>query len=279
MNKLTILSAILCLYFLLGLAHASERTYYISVIPMYAHEIISTYYSPLLNYLKQESKMNWQLKFYSKHDDFMKGFCNKEIDIAFTGPIPFSYILHKCGANPLMVSLGNHGKPFYNSVIFTSNNKIKNLKSLEGLKFGYLKGSTLAHIVPFKMLDDEGVKVKAIPFKRQEEIVRAVLSGEIEAGGVKMSVFDKFKEKRLFLIKKSDDIPQFLFFAQKDLDKNVSNSFINALIKLKPLTNQRHKELTKDWDEEAKYGFILPSNDYLLKVNELWQLSQQYLKE
>ncbi|MCX8069227.1 MAG: PhnD/SsuA/transferrin family substrate-binding protein [Thermodesulfovibrionales bacterium] len=259
--------------------YANERVYSISVIPMYAHEITSKYYSPLLAYLQKETGKKWELKFYNTHNDLITAFCKKEIDIAFTGPVPFVKIQNKCKANELIVSLGSHGKPFYNSVIFSSKKDIKTLKDLNGLKFGYLKASTLAHIVPFKMLDNEGVKIIPVAYKRQEEIVRAVMSGEVDAGGVKKSVFDKFQGQNIYIIGISEDIPNFLFFSQKDLDKNITSSFIQALTRLKPLRDNNHKKITENWDEEAKYGFVLPTNDYMQKVNQLWDWTQKYIKD
>lgn len=271
---------LLCLFLTPFNLHAFQKTYYISIVPMYAPGLILNYYSPLIDYVKKETKTNWELRYYHTHKDLVRGFCNKEIDIAFSGPVPFALAKKDCSAKELIVALNSDGRPYYNSVIFTSNRGIKFLKDLQDKKFGYVKGSTLAHVVPFKMLEDAGIKVQPVAFKRHEEIIKAVLSGEIAAGGVKESLFKKFSsQSNIFMIERSQDIPNFIFFAQGDIDKNVAKEFIKALIKLKPLQNPKHREITSTWDDEAKNGFIMPTKEYLQKLSLIADWTNRYIKD
>src|SRR3990172_3843630 len=132
-------------------------TEYIGIIPFYAPEKIWNLYTPLIDYLNKSTDIKWALKLYHDHEETIEGLCKGEISIALLGPVPFSRAQSKCGVKPLLVALERDGKPYYRSILITTDFAVKSLSDLRGKEFGFLEGSTAAYVLPRKMLEEEGI--------------------------------------------------------------------------------------------------------------------------
>ncbi len=154
---------------------------------------------------------------------------------------------------------------------------------MKGKKFAF--GETTAagaHIVPRRMLEDEGVTIDAISpvfLKSQEKIISSVLKKEVAAGAVKEPVFEKFKELNLKVLKISDPIPNYTFCATSTIAPRIEREFINALLKLKPIFNEADKNTVKYWDPELRHGFILPPPNYIQDVLKLQRTYKNIIHE
>lgn len=257
-------------------SYGYAKTVSIGIIPFYSPEKIWALYQPLIEYLNKTTDIKWELKLFKEHEALVKGICANEVSIAFLGPVPLGRAYEACGVDVLLVALGKDGKSHYRSIIFTADPKIKSLKDLNGKPFPFVKGSTAAHILPAKMLTEEGIEFKPVFYKSQEKIVQAVLNQEVLAGGVKELIYEKFKSFNLKVLKASEPIPNHAFCASPAIDKKVAEKFKRALLKLKPITNEKDKELVKDWDDEIKNGFILPYDGYLKEVLRLQKWDKKF---
>src|SRR3990172_969697 len=237
----------------------------LSVIPFYGPEKIWALYTPLLTSLKKTTGLPWELKLYPNHDALIEGLCGGEITIALLGPVPLGRASMKCGAEPLLVALGRDGKPTYRSILVTSAPSVPSLAKLRGATFAFFKGSTAAHIIPAKMLLDAGIGMDAVRplfYESQDRIMTALLKHEVRAAGIKESLFRKFRNERLRVLKISDPLPNFAFCATPAADPRARKHFISALSPLRPLTAEKDAGTVKDWDDEIKNGFTIPSGDY-----------------
>jgi phosphonate transport system substrate-binding protein len=258
-----------------GPAAAKEETRYtIGIIPYYSPEKIWNSFSPLVHYLSSKTGMKWELKLYSSHDTLVNDICSGAVTVAFLGPVPLGRTNKDCGAEPLVVSLGRDGKPFYHSVIVTTDPQIRSLADLKGRTLGFFKGSTAAHVVPEMMLRKAGLaegSFTRVFYESQDSIIAALLRNEISAAGVKESLFNKFKQSGLRVIATSDPLPHFSFCALPSLDQRVRKRFTEALLALQPLTSEQHRAVTTTWDDEIKNGFIPPPPSHLKAAVRLRQ--------
>lgn len=256
------------------ISFAANKTY-IGILPFYQSDKIWLFYKPFIEYLNKTTDMSWELKLYHNYDAIIDGICSNEISIAYLGPIPFGLAYEKCKAKPLLVVLGNDERPFYRSVIFTSDPKIRSIKDLKGKKVALGdKKSTAAYIVPLQMLEDEGINLDMIEpllFNTHDRVIKAVLNNEASGGAVKESAFENFRSLNLKKIKESMPLPHFAFCAYPGIDPVIEKSFIKALT-LKPLKNKTDMEITKDWDPELRHGFTLPPQNYIQEVERLLRL-------
>lgn len=253
-----------------------------AVIPFYGPEKIWNLYAPFVNYLNKATGLRWELKLFHNHEEVIAGLCSGEVSIALLGPVPLGIVAKNCGIEPLIVALGRDGRPFYHSVILAPKEGVNDLAGLRGKRFGVFRGSTAAHILPIKMLREAGVAEKDITlifYPNQEDILKAVVSGEVAAGGVKESLYLKFKDASLKALKISDPVPQFAFSAAPSLGRKAKLRFINALLGLKPRAKDKHRRLVKDWDDEIKNGFVLPSDSFLDDVMKLNKVYEEIMHE
>jgi len=260
--------------------YAAENKVYIGILPYYAPDKIWHFYEPFIDYLNKTTGIPWELKLYHNYDAIIDGICSSEVSIAYLGPNPFGLAYKKCKTKPLLVILGDDGKPFYRSIIFTNNHKIDSLKELKGKSFAFGdRDSTSSNIVPRKMLEDEGITmnmIKPVFLKSHEKIINAVAKNEAVAGATKVSVFEKFKGLKFKALKVSEPLPHHSFCATSNINPDIEKKFVNALLKLKPMHDSSDKNIVKNWDPELRYGFTLPPKDYIQNILKLHRLFEKY---
>lgn len=248
-------------------------------MPYYTPEKIWHLYEPFVDYLNKTTDIKWELKLYHNYESIIQGICGGEISVALLGPVALGKAYEKCRAKPLLVSLGKDGAPYYRSVIITNDFDINSLKDLKEKKFALLKGSTAADVVPRKMLADEGITFEFISpvfYESHDRIINALLTNDVTAAGVKESMYEKFRDSKLKILKRSWPLPNYAFCAQPSFSKQTAGKFINALLRLKPLSSPDDKNKVRNWDDEVKNGFILPTEYYQQNIMKLHDLYKEY---
>lgn len=280
LKRTSIIIGLIILGLIFTPSYSVAKTYKIGILPFYSSDRIWSYYKPFIEYLNKESGLSWELKIYPDYYTIIDALCRDEISVAYFGPVSFGLAHERCGVKPLIVALGEDGKPFYKAIIFTLNKKIKSIKDLKYKRFAFgSKHSSTAYVVPRKILEDEGIKmedIKPIFLKDHEKVIEAVINNDADAGAVKESVIKKYKDFKLKVIKESGPLPHHTFCSSKNLDPKIEKAFQKALLKLKPTIKETDKEITKKWDPELQYGFILPPEGYMEEVKKLLGLHRRY---
>lgn len=253
----------------------------LAVIPFYSPEKIWKLYAPFISYLQKSTGQPWELKLYHDHDSLLEGLCKGEVAIALLGPIPLGRVNQMCGIKPFLVALGKDGKPFYRSIVVTNDMAVADLGMLRGKKFALFKGSTAAHILPLKMLNDAGIgdAIQPVFFEGQDRIMTALLTREVAAAGIKEALFRKFEKEPLKQLKTSPPLPNFAFCASPAVKSTILQQFTEQLLKLHPLLNPDDAAMVKDWDDEIKFGFVPPDADFLSSVVRLNRSYQEIMHE
>lgn len=245
---------------------AGASAYTFAVIPYYGPEKIWPLFSPFVDYLKKTTGQPWRLKLYPNHEEFMAAIGKGEISMALLGPAPLKMAYQKWGAKPILVALTRNGKPVNHSVIVTNERSFKTLADLKGKKIGFLKGSSTSYLVPVKMLKNAGLALSDITpvfLPSQDRIMSALLSGEIDAGALMESMYQKFQKDNLKVLGISMPMPNFALCALPSFPVKARERLITNLLKLKPHVVSRDAEIVKEWDEEIKHGFMVPADDFL----------------
>ncbi len=279
MKKIFVIIVFLILTFSVPAHGYDKNTVYIGIVPFYSPEKIWSSYKPLIDYLNKTTDINWELKFFKNHEAIIKGICLDEVSIAFLGPVPLGRAYEMCSVKVLLVALGKDGNAHYRSIIITSNPRIKSLEDIKGKPFAFFKNSTAAYVLPRKMLEEGGISmgdIKPVFYSGQDDIIKALLNQEVASGGVKESLYEKFKSFNLKALKASDPLPNFAFCASPNISRKISEKFANSLLKLKPITSKKDKNIVKGWDDEIRHGFVLPSDNYLKDVLKLQEWDKKY---
>jgi phosphonate transport system substrate-binding protein len=209
---------------------------------------------PLLDYLSQKTGKKIIFKTGKTYQDTIDKFNNGTFDFGYIGPSPYVIATKNENNLKILAGLETNNKPYFYGVIIAKkdNNKINKIKDIKGKKFAFgSKKSTLSFFVPAKILIDN----KVLPtlekkgfLGKHDNVVRNVVTGKYDAGGIKESVANKNLD-RVKIIKKSEPIYDFLMIAHKNLDNKLSNKIKNALLELKD------KDVLKGLKKKAT-GFI-----------------------
>lgn len=262
-----------------GIPLPKEPEYTVTVIPYYAPEKIWARFAPFVEYLKEATGLPWELKLYHNHASLLDGLCGRDVSFALLDPVPLGRVIDRCDAGIVAVARGRDGAPFYHSVVLTSDPQVLSLEGLKGGKrFGFFKGSTAAHIFPFKMLRDSGVvpaDVEPVFYVSQDRIVNALLKKEISAAGVKDALYRKFENEPLRVLATSEPLPGFAFASAPGVSEKTRHAFSEALLALEPDGNARDRKRMAGWDDEIKRGFIAVPAGYRASVLNVFSVYQE----
>lgn len=252
---------------------------YVGIVPFYTPEKIWQLYTPFVDYLNKTTPLTWKLKLYNDHNAIVNGLCSGEITVAYLGPIPFYNAYEKCRAKPLLVSLGKERKPYYRSVVITTDPAVTSMKDLKGKRITFYKNSTASYFALRKMLEDEGIALESIQpvyVRSQDRIIDALLRNEAAAGAVKDSLYEEFKNLNIRRVKHSHPLPPFTFCASPSVSPETEKAFKGALLRLKPLSKPSDKQLMEGWDPELEYGFAPTPKKYRHNVLKLKAAIEKY---
>ncbi len=256
----------------------AAAAYTLGVVPFYGPEKIWALYSPFVDYLNRTTGYSWELKLYHNHESIIADICSGRLSVAFLGPSPLGRARKKCDVEPLVVALGPDGRPFYRSIMLTSDPSVRSLSDLKGRTVAFLRSSTESHVLPVKMLRDAGLRmdqVRPVFFESQPSIMDALQRGEVSAGGVKEALFARFKSSRLRALQSSEPLPNFAFCALPKVDASVKKALARVLLGLSPRTSKKDREMMRTWDDEIRNGFIMPPGAFLSGV----ELVNRYYEE
>lgn len=259
----------------------ARRAHTIGIVPYFTADKIFPLYEPFIRHLNENTPDRWELKLGRTHDELVSGLCAGEIDIAYLGPVPFGKALLACDVQPLLLSRGADGKPFYRAVIATAEPRLGSLRDLRGRKFALFEKSTASYYLPLAMLAEEGLARRDLDpvfFVSQDKIVTALLAREVVAGGIKESLYEKFRGAGLRALKISEPLPQFVYAAGPRFPPEEAAAFTAALLRVQPLTREADRELVRSWDPELAFGFAAPTAGFRDDVLKLFRSLEPFLK-
>lgn len=259
-----------------------KKVHYLSIVPFHAPEKLIALYQPMIDYLNANSKYHWQLKLFAKHSDVQEALCSGNISIAMLGPLMTSLAYENCSAKPILIALGIDKSPTFKIVLITADKSIQTTKDLEGKTVALFKPYTVAHAATKLMLTKDKVNLSSINFviySKMEDIVLEVMTGKVAAGGIRESLYKNVESNlNLRIIRQSENLPGFAFFAKPSLDKKVIADFQNAMTKLNVNKNPRTLAITSKWDLEVANGFVLPDKKHVEKTIDLYQSLKDYIQ-
>jgi phosphate/phosphite/phosphonate ABC transporter binding protein len=211
------------------------------IIPLESPAVMFKKFSPLTDYLGKKLSRKMDLKvavdFQGAIDDIGQGvtqFC-------FMTPSTYIEARKKYSVRVLVKALRD-GKPFQHSVIVAkSDSGINSVEDIKGRSFAFGDPhSTSSHMVPRAMLLDAGVTINDLLFYNylghHDDVAKAVLAGDFDAGGIMESTALKFQDKGLKLIKFSEDISEFNICVSAGLDQKTVAELKEALISISDKT-------------------------------------------
>jgi methyl-accepting chemotaxis protein len=234
------------------------------VVPLESPAVMFKKFSPLAEYLSRKLKIRVDLKVAVDFQGAIRDMGQGVTQFCFMTPSTYIEAHTKHGINVLVKALRD-GKPFQHSVIIArTSSTINEVKDIKGHTFAFGDiHSTSSHIVPRAMLLNEGVDVKDLQYYNylghHDDVAKAVLNGDFDAGAVMESIAYKYKDMGIKLVKFSDAIPEFNICASKDIDAAMKKELKNVFVALNADTPEGASVLKSI--NESYTGFVEASDE------------------
>ena len=215
----------------------NEKELIFGVNPFTSPEKIKNIYIPIINQVCKKMGYKARSIIVKDYDALSRAIKDKIIDIGWFSP--FAYVNAKSQSNikPIVTPIVN-GKDSYNGYIITRKNSgIQSIKDLRFKHFGYVDINSASgylyanHILKSKGINPDNYFEKISFMGNHNNVIKSVLSGEIDAGATYNEALDAVKQSgvdisELIILEKTEDIPKDALAA----NENVSDELI---IKLK----------------------------------------------
>ena len=207
------------------------------IIPLESPSEMYKRFLPLNNYLSRKFDKKVMLKVEGNYENTLKDIGEGITDICYMTPSTYIKAREKYGVEVLLKAL-RHGKPFQRiAIIARKGGNIHNVSDIKGRSFAFGDIlSTSSYIIPRAMLHDEGIDLNDLSYYdflgHHDDVARAVLKGEFDAGGIMESAAEKFMDESLEIIKYSMNVPEFNICVNKDIPSHLKSALKQALLDL-----------------------------------------------
>jgi len=207
------------------------------VIPLEAPAEMHRRFTPLVEYLGRVTGRRVEL---SLAVDFAQTIADLEsgaTDLVFLTPTTYVEARKRCNASLLVKALRNGVPSMHSVIIARADSGLARLEDLKGKRFAFGDLlSTASYLIPRFMLAEAGVTLDALKsyafLGHHDDVARAVLEGEYDAGGIRESTAKVFADRGLAVIKTSDAIPEYNICSSAVLDRLTTEAVKKALISL-----------------------------------------------
>lgn len=209
----------------------------LGVVPLESPAQMYKKFYPLAEYLSKETGREVVFKLTSSFTDAVKDLGTGLADICYMTPSTYIEAHDKYGAT-LLAKAVRKGLPYSHTIIVTrADSPVDSLEGLKGKSFAFGdRMSTSSYLVPRYMLEKAGVRLSDLSEYRflghHDDVAKAVLLGEFDAGGLRETTAFQYKDKGLKFLKVSDNIPEFNFCSKPGLDEDLSKKIKDALVAL-----------------------------------------------
>lgn len=248
-----------------------KQVVYVGVVSRLAPPLIYKGYQPIMDYLTENTKYNFQLKLSNSYKETINDLTAKKIDIGFIG----TYIYLKGYENkniiPILAPKNNEGLPVSNVVLISKQKyqiidicKLKDLKialpSKQSFASNWFVNSFINKCSNFKKN-----KIEIKYFNYHTSVIFQVLKGKYDIGVVKQNIADEFTNRGLELLLKSEKIPASPIVTRADIDENLINEFVNCMLNIE----RNNPKVLENFDKEFSNGFAkVDVGDYIKLKNK-----------
>lgn len=229
------------------------------VVPLESPAVMSKKFSSLVDYLSKKQGKKVELKVALDFEGAMRDIGQNMTQLCYMTPSTYVEANRRYGVRVLVKAL-RAGKPYHHSVIITrADSDIKSIGDLRGrtFAFGDIK-STSSHIIPRSMLKDGGIDIEDLQYfnylGHHDDVAKAVMKGDFDAGGVMESIAYRFKDQGIRFLQLSDEIPEFNICYSNSIDERDLSIIKTALISLNS-SSAEGAEILKSIDKDYT-GFV-----------------------
>lgn len=218
-------------------------------VPSVDTELIADRSKTIKKLLEKETGLQFKINIPHSYVAVAEAFGTRRSDVAFFNLFGY-YLAHtKYQAEAKLVASIKGRKTYRSQIITRVDRGINSLKDLNGKKMAYVDASSMSgYILPSKFLKGQGIQPKEKVFAfRHDSVVTMVYQGQVDAGATSYAppingkiqdsrkyVLKQFPdvEERVKILKLTPEIPNPPVVFRKELDADIKNQIIQALLKI-----------------------------------------------
>ena len=224
-------------------------------IPAVMHKRLT----PLTNYLSSTLDRPVTLKLSPNMGDAIDNTAKGSVDLSYLTPVAYLRA-HEKGNAKLIVKTVTKGKASFKlMIVVKEGSPIKSVKQLSGKSFAFGDKKALlqrATVVGAGMPLEKLGEYKFIG--HYDNIVRAVMNGDFDAGILKDTMAYKWEGKGIRILYATPDLPPYNIAASKNVDNTTLAKLEKAFLDLNP-KNPEHLKVIKALDK--KYDGFARTSD------------------
>ena len=253
------LLSLLCLIQLFPLSASAEDEMLFGSVAMDVPAVMHKRLKPLTNYLSERLHRPVHLKLSPDMGAAINEVAQKQVDLAYLTPVAYLKA-HEKGRAQLIAKTVTDGKSsFQLMVVVKKDSPIKTVADLKGKRFAF--GDKRA-LLQRATVVGAGAKMEDFAdyqfIGHYDNIARAVLNGDFDAGILKDTMAYQWEGKGLRILYASPDLPPYNIAAKGDIDPAVLEELKKAFLELDP-KNPQHLEIIKAVDK--KYDGFAATSD------------------
>jgi len=215
--------------------------------------------TPLTQYLSEKLNMPVSLKLSRNMPGAIQDVATAKVELAYLTPV--AYIKsHKMGKTRLVAKTVTKGRASFKlMIVVKADSPIKTLADLNGKTFAF---GDKAALLQRAVVVGAGVKLEQLGSYKYlghyDNIVRAVLHGEFDAGILKDTKAYQWQSKGIRILYASDDLPPYNITASGNIDEVLLTKLQQAFLSLDE-KNEQHRRIIKALDK--KYDGFAATSD------------------
>ena len=242
-----------------AVANIDDQSISLGSVAMDTPAVMHKRLSPLTEYLSKALNQPVRLKLSPNMPTAIKEVAKGEVDLAYLTPV--AYIKsHDMGNTQLLVKTVTKNKgSFKLMIVVRDDSPIKSVNDLIGKRFAFGDKAALLQRAAVVGADMPLEKLGSYAFLgHYDNIIRAVLHGEFDAGIVKDTMAYKWQGKGVRILYSSPDLPPYNIAASGKLSKEMVKKLKQAFLALDP-KNPKHRPIIKALDK--KYDGFADTSD------------------
>ncbi len=215
--------------------------------------------TPLTQYLSETLNMPVSLKLAKNMAGAISDVAAGTVELAYLTPV--AYIKsHQKGKTQIVAKTVTKGRASFKlMIVVKEDSPIKTLADLKGRTFAF---GDKAALLQRAVVAGSGTKLESLGSYKflghYDNIVRAVLHGEFDAGILKDTKAYKWQGKGIRILYSSDELPPYNIAASSKVDAKLLAKIRAAFLELDP-KNEKHKKIINALDK--KYDGFAKTSD------------------
>ena len=230
----------------------TPQTLRVSVLPDQNKTELQNRFSPLLNYLGQETGIHFELIFSDNYQQLLEGFHQKTFDIARFGGL--TYLDAKLNDNAQPLAMRDVDTQFISYYVIAANSTATSISDFKGKPFSFgSKLSTSGHLMPRHFLAEKNIIPKnyfsEVVFSgAHDTTVHWVNQGKVALGVANSEVVKRMYEtgeiskRQVRVLTQTPPYSDYVWALQADLPVDTSQAILDAFLKLS-YNNPEHKKI------------------------------------